>query len=162
MHLDEQDKQLILATQSGLPLSVTPYADLATQLRLSEQEVLQRLQAMQDKGIIRRIAVVPNHYRIGYRYNAMSVWDVDDHLADELGTKVGQLAAVSHCYLRPRYRPEWPYNLFAMLHGQQQQDVEIHVQHIQQILGTYCHSHELLYSERILKKTGLRLQPNRS
>ena len=60
---------------------------------------------------------MPNHYRLGFRANGMTVWDVDDARVDELGEQVGALAFVSHCYRRPRALPDWPYNLFAMVHG---------------------------------------------
>ncbi len=72
---------------------------------------------MQARGVIRRVALAPNHYALGMVANGMSVWDVDDAQAEELGAKVGALDFVSHCYLRPRARPQWPYNLFAMIHG---------------------------------------------
>jgi len=75
------------------------------------------MKSMQDSGVIRRIAAVPNHYSLGYKANGMPVWDVPDERVSELGQKVGQLDFVSHCYHRPRYLPEWPYNLFAMVHA---------------------------------------------
>jgi DNA-binding Lrp family transcriptional regulator len=77
-----------------------------------------RLQRMLDTGVIRRIGAVPNHYAIGYTANGMSVWDVDDARIDELGARVGALEFVTHCYRRPRRLPDWPYNLFAMVHSQ--------------------------------------------
>jgi len=112
---------------------------------------------MKDIGLIRRIAAVPNHYAIGYTANGMSVWDVADVQVDALGRQVGALAFVSHCYRRPRHLPEWPYNLFAMVHGRSRDEVETQVRVIADVLGTACRAHEVLYSTRILKKTGLRL-----
>ncbi|MEN8261083.1 MAG: AsnC family transcriptional regulator, partial [Pseudomonadota bacterium] len=114
---DETDRRIIQATQAGLPLTPRPYHALAEQLGLPADDVMARMQAMQEKGIIRRIGAVPNHYKLGYRYNGMSVWDVPDGRADELGEKIGKLDFVSHCYRRPRHPPDWPYNLFAMVHG---------------------------------------------
>ena len=112
---------------------------------------------MQATGIIRRIAVIPNHYRIGYQANGMSVWDVPDERIAELGDRVGALDFVSHCYHRPRRLPAWPYNLFAMVHGRERDEVEDKVQAIAELLGEAARAHEVLYSTRILKKTGLRL-----
>ena len=112
---------------------------------------------MLARGIIRRIAAVPNHYALGYRYNGMSVWDVDDSSITSCGREVGALEFVSHCYHRPRHLPEWPYNLFAMVHARSQAAVEAEIEKIAAVLGSRCRSHAVLYSTRILKKTGLRL-----
>ena len=154
--LDATDRAIIDATQAGLPLTPEPYQALAEQLGLSADEIMRRLQAMQDKSIIRRIAAVPNHYKLGYRYNGMTVWNVPDEQIDELGAKVGQLDFVSHCYHRPRHLPDWPYNLFAMVHGKSQEEADKQVKQIADILGPYDLGHEVLYSTRILKKTGFR------
>lgn len=156
--LDAIDRQLIVATQSGLPLTPAPYADIATRLNISEAEALQRLRALQEHGVIRRIGVVPNHYKLGYRFNGMSVWDVDDAQIDQLGQQVGDLPFVSHCYRRPRHLPDWPYNLFAMVHGKTREEADQQVATIRKLLGSACRGSDVLFSQRILKKTGLRLQ----
>ena len=153
----EIDRQLVLATQGGLPLVSRPYDELARQLGIAADEVQQRLAAMLADGRIRRIGAVPNHYAIGYIANGMSVWDVADERIDELGAQVGALSFVTHCYRRPRRLPEWPYNLFAMVHGGSREAVEDDVAKIAALLGDTCRGHEILYSSRILKKTGLRL-----
>jgi siroheme decarboxylase len=157
MTLDAIDRKLINATQSGLPLTPAPYAEVASWLGLSEGEVIARMSAMLDKGIIRRIALAPNHYALGMMANGMSVWDVDDAEAVELGAKVGALDFVSHCYLRPRALPDWPYNLFAMIHGTTRDEVERKRSDIATLLGASNRGNDILYSTRILKKTGLRL-----
>lgn len=158
MNIDATDRALIAATQGGLPLVAAPYAALGEVTGLPEAEVISRLSAMQDAGIIRRIAVAPNHYRLGMVANGMSVWDVSDNVAEDLGTKVGALPFVSHCYLRPRARPDWPYNLFAMIHGTDRAEVEAKRGDIAAVLGKDCAAGDILYSTRILKKTGLRLK----
>jgi len=112
---------------------------------------------MVDTGAIRRIAAIPNHYAIGYRANGMSVWDVEDSRVDELGQRLARSGLVSHCYLRSRDLPHWPYNLFAMVHGRDRTEVETKLRQIAMILGEAVRAHEVLYSSRILKKTGLRL-----
>lgn len=154
--LDELDRRLIAATEAGLPLVPKPYDALAEQLGVSPVEVRRRLGGMLTMGIIRRIGVVPNHYALGYRANAMTVWDVDDARVAELGARVGALDCVSHCYRRPRHPPRWPYNLFAMVHGHDRAEVEAQVPRIAAVLGSASRGHDLLYSRRILKKTGLR------
>ena len=156
--LDAIDRRIIVATQAGLPLVAEPYAAIAAQLELQTDEVLQRIAALQAGGVIRRIAAVPNHYALGYRANGMSVWNVTDDRIAELGRQVGGLDYVSHCYQRPRHLPLWPYNLFAMVHGRGREDVEEKVGAIADLLGSHCRGHEVLYSKRILKKTGLRIK----
>ena len=155
--IDEIDRQLIVLTQTGLPLTPQPYADLATQLGITATEVLARLHAMLVHGVIRRIGAVPNHYKLGYRANGMSVWDVDDDKLIALGEQIGQLPFVTHCYQRPRHLPMWPYNLFAMVHAHTRDEAMAHVAQIQSLLGGACRGHNVLFSSRILKKTGLRL-----
>ena len=112
---------------------------------------------MLDDGMIRRIGAVPNHYALGYKANGMTVWDVVDERIDELGELIGKLDFVSHCYQRPRHLPDWNYNLFAMVHGHDRIETEQKAQQIAVLLGDACRAHEILYSTRILKKTGLRI-----
>jgi DNA-binding Lrp family transcriptional regulator len=155
--LDAIDRQIIVATQSGLPRVARPYHAIAAQIGVAAEEVMRRLQRMLETGIIRRIGAVPNHYALGYKANGMSVWDVPDERVHELGKKVGALDFVSHCYQRPRHLPAWPYNLFAMVHGRDRDEVEAKVRAIAELLGAADRGHTVLYSTRILKKTGLRI-----
>jgi len=155
---DEVDRTIISSTQAGLPLVNCPYQAIADITRCTtSQDVKQRLQNMLSSGIIRRIGTVPNHYRLGLKANGMTVWDVADEQAIELGNRIGQLDFVSHCYLRPRHLPVWRYNLFAMLHGHTRDEVNAKTEHIASLLGNSCAAHETLFSTAVLKKTGLRL-----
>ncbi|QNP48813.1 siroheme decarboxylase subunit beta [Diaphorobacter aerolatus] len=158
MALDEFDRALIAATQSGLPLLTRPYDAVGAMLGVSGERVQERLAQMLVQGLIRRIGAVPNHYRLGYLANGMSVWDIDDARVSEFGRIVAALPEVSHCYRRPRHLPTWPYNLFAMLHGQSREHVQAQADHIASLLGDACRSRDILYSTAILKKTGLRLK----
>jgi DNA-binding Lrp family transcriptional regulator len=155
--VDALDRRLIVATQAGLALTPRPFDALAQQLGVSVEEVMARLRAMQRRGVIRRIGAVPNHYALGFRANGMSVWDVPDERVAELGAAIGALAFVSHCYHRPRHPPHWPYCLFAMVHGRSRDQVEAQVGAIAERLGDAVRDYRVLYSTRILKKTGLRL-----
>lgn len=157
MSIDATDRKIIAATAGGLPMAAAPYAEVGGWLGLDEAEVIARMTAMQAAGVIRRVALAPNHYALGMVANGMSVWDVADDQALALGAKVGALEFVSHCYLRPRALPDWPYNLFAMLHGTSRAEVEAKRAEVAGLLGEAAHGHEILYSTRILKKTGLRL-----
>ena len=155
--LDAIDRRIVKATQAGLPLTPQPYAEVAEVIGLTESEVIARIAAMQERGIIRRIAIAPHHYALGMTANGMSVWDVDDDRISDLGAAVGALSFVTHCYQRPRALPHWPYNLFAMLHGSGRDEVEAKRREVQAMLGDACRASDILYSTRILKKTGLRL-----
>jgi DNA-binding Lrp family transcriptional regulator len=155
--VDAIDRRLILATQSGLPLVARPYQQLAEQVGIAPEEVMARLARMLDSGVIRRIGAVPNHYAIGYTANGMSVWDVPDERIDELGARIGALDFVTHCYHRPRKLPEWPYSLFAMVHGTSRAEVQAKVAEIAALLGADCRAFDVLFSTSILKKTGLRI-----
>lgn len=158
MSIDSTDRRIIAATQAGLPLVPQPYASVAQDLGLDENELCNRLRAMQDSGVIRRVAVAPNHYALGMLANGMSVWNIDDAQVAKLGAQVGALDYVSHCYERPRALPDWPYNLFAMIHGSNRDEVEAKRQEVAALLGGACRDNDILYSTRILKKTGLRLR----
>ena len=150
------DADLVRALQGGLPLVPRPYHAVAEALGAAPGEVMGRLATMLEDGRVRRIGAVPNHYALGYTANGMSVWDVEDAALAELGPAVGALPFVSHCYRRPRRPPEWRYNLFAMVHGRTRAEVEAKVAEIAALLGARCRAHEVLYSTRILKKSGLR------
>ncbi len=155
--LAQLDRRIVLATQAGLPLDARPYHWLASELGVQADVLMERFRVMLDEGRIRRIGVVPNHYRLGYSANGMSVWDVPGEDIKAIGKQVGELDIVSHCYHRPRHLPNWPYNLFAMLHGHSQEEVRNKVEQIAQLLGDKARRHDVLFSTRILKKTGLRI-----
>lgn len=153
---DDLDRRLVIATQAGLPLVPRPYDLLAEQLGVSPAEVKARLAAMLASGRIRRIGAVPNHYAIGYTANGMAVFDIDDAHIDACGERLGALAQVSHCYHRPR-QPGWPYNLFAMCHGDHRDAVRADVALLREQLGSACRGHDVLFSTAMLKKSGVRI-----
>jgi len=86
----------------------------------------------------------------------MTVWDIEDDQVDALGERMGALDFVSHCYRRPRHLPMWPYNLFAMVHGRDRDQVLTTTEHLRALVDGHCRGHRILFSEGILKKTGLR------
>ena len=158
MPLDATDRVIIEALQAGLPLVAAPYAQVAEVLGLSEADLMARLEAMKESGVIRRIAAAPNHYKLGMTANGMTVWDIEDARIAELGAIVGALPFVTHCYERPRALPDWPYNLFAMVHGSSPEEVEQKRAEIAEILAPGLRGSDVLLSTKILKKTGLRLR----
>lgn len=155
--MDKLDRAIIAATQAGLPLTERPYEQVAQETGSDEATVMARMEAMQASGIIRRIGAVPNHYVLGFRGNGMSVWEVPEDRIQACGEMVGALDFVSHAYHRPKHPPLWNYNLFAMVHGRDRDEVMRKVGEIAALLGEDDLGHEVLFSTRILKKTGLRL-----
>lgn len=151
------DRDIVQATQAGLPLAPQPYHVIAEQVGITPEEVMLRLQAMKTHGVIRRIGAVPNHYALGYQANGMTVWDVLNEKVDDLGAMIGKLDFVSHCYRRPRRLPGWRYNLFAMVHAHDRAEVKERADQIAELLGVNCRARTILYSTQILKKTGLRI-----
>lgn len=150
-------RRIVVALQEGLPVSRYPYRDLAYELNMEERDLVAAIEAMLEQGAIRRIGVVPNHYALGYSHNLMVVWDVQDDMLEELGPELGALDFVSHCYQRPR-RPGWSYNLFTMVHGRSEDEVQAKIAILKQQVGAAYRDHTALKSTRILKKTGLRLR----
>lgn len=160
--LNPAQAALIRASQQGLAIEPQPYQKLAHELGVPEAYVLEQFQTMLSQGQIRRIAAVPNHYALGYVANGMCVWDIADSALESVGHWLGSQTGVSHCYRRPRHLPEWPYNLFAMLHGKNHETVRAQAQtisaEIQQRFPDALRDRDILFSTAILKKTGLRLR----
>jgi DNA-binding Lrp family transcriptional regulator len=156
--LTEDERRLLLTIQEGLPLTPQPYAALADQLGASEEHVMEIVRSLLARGVVKRLAAVPNHYALGIRANGMSVWDVPDDQVSEIGAKLGNMPEVSHCYRRPRRPPSWPYNLFAMVHGYSRREVRAAVRRIAQELGMERVPRDIIFSTRILKKRGTRVR----
>ena len=152
--LDDIDQALITLIQRGLPLTPTPYADIGQKLKLDEAEVIQRIQKLDDDNVIKRLGVVVRHHELGYKANAMTVWNIPDELVSELGPCMGQFDFVTLCYRRPRRLPEWPYNLFTMIHGKDREDVLANIK----LLAERCNldnvEHKVLFSTRRFKQRG--------
>lgn len=155
---DELDRALIAATQAGLSLVSEPYHQVAGQCGVTVETVIERFQAMQRRGWIRRIGLACNHHRLGLKGNGMSVWDVPDDKLCLVGNTLSELDFVTHCYARPRHPPAWPYNLFVMVHGPDRSAVMEKIRILERIIGKRQRGHLVLHSTRILKKTGLRIK----
>ncbi|MCP4076956.1 MAG: Lrp/AsnC family transcriptional regulator [Gammaproteobacteria bacterium] len=151
------ERKIIAASQAGLPLVSKPYELLARQLDSDTKSIMNSFDALLKNGTMRRIGAVPNHYKLGLRGNGMTVWDVPDELVSEIGEKIGSMGFVSHCYQRPRHLPDWPYNLFAMVHGADKDQAINKLQEMEAELYPYNFRHDVLFSSAILKKSGLRI-----
>jgi len=154
--LQETDRQLIAAIQGGLPLVEEPYRAVAEEIGLTEQEVIDRIRVLREEGVIKRLGVVVRHHELGYRANAMVVWNVPDEQVSVLGECMGRFDFVTLCYRRRRYLPEWPYNLYCMIHGSSRDDVLDHVQQLVSECDLSEVTHEVLFSRRRFKQNGAR------
>jgi DNA-binding Lrp family transcriptional regulator len=146
--ISPEEKRLVAAVTSGLPLVAAPYAAIAAQLGITEGEVIALLAKMLDEGRIRRIGAVIRHRRLGYAANAMAVWDVPDALVSEVGRRVAVDRAVTLCYVRARALPEWPYNLYCMIHGRERGRVLAELRRLRRSFGLEPYPHAVLFSTR--------------
>ncbi len=159
--LTPDERDLVVEIQGGLPITETPYADVAEALGTDVEWVLRTIKRFDAAGKIRRVGVVPNHYALGYTENGMTVWDVPDGKLDVVGPEVAGLDFVTHCYERPRHEGVWPYNFFAMTHGRSDEESQRRIQQVKQTMDRHwdvgSDDWDSLFSTEILKKTGIRL-----
>jgi DNA-binding Lrp family transcriptional regulator len=158
--LSERERVLIAALQSGLPFVSRPYAAIGKKINMSEKEVIEHLASWQTDGTIRRMGVIVRHHELGYRANAMVVWNIPDVRVQEVGRLLGDQSVVTLCYQRPRRLPDWPYNLFCMIHGQDRDVVLGHVKALAGLLSEQCDlpdvEYKVLFSRRRFKQRGAR------
>jgi DNA-binding Lrp family transcriptional regulator len=155
--LDAADRRLVAALEDGLPLLTRPYAALAARAGLDERAVIDRLAQWLDEGVIRRFGVVVRHHELGYRANAMVVWDVPDERAPAFGCALAATEGVTLAYRRTRHLPEWPYNLYCMLHGVDRGPVWERLDVISRDIGLATFPRAVLFSRTRFKQTGARV-----
>jgi DNA-binding Lrp family transcriptional regulator len=159
---DPMDLALVHAVQDGLPLVSRPYAEIGGRIGLAEAEVRARLARLLERGDIRRLGVVVRHRELGYRANAMVVWDIPDRRVAELGRLIGAQPCVNLCYRRPRRPPQWNYNLFCMIHGQSRDGVLANLSSLVERCGLDDVEHQALFSRRRFKQRGARYSDQRA
>ncbi|ABC31124.1 Transcriptional regulator [Hahella chejuensis KCTC 2396] len=147
-------ERLRTALQEGLPLSPRPYLILAEQSGLSEQEVIDALRTWEQSHLTRRFGIVINHHKIGYTSNAMVVWRVAEEEVNRLGAEISRTGLVSLCYQRKPHGPEWPYNLYCMLHGKSREEVLRRLQRLKAQCGLQETPCAVLFSLRQYKQCG--------
>ncbi len=160
--LTPDERDLVIEIQGGLPITLTPYADVAETLGVETEWVVRTIKRFNEEGKIRRVGVIPNHYALGYTENGMTVWNVPDELLETVGPEVAALEFVTHCYERPRHESVWPYNFFAMTHGRTEAESDRRIRRIKAIMDEHWDvgddDWDSLFSTEILKKTGIRLE----
>lgn len=155
---DARDFALLAEIQTGLPLSPRPYRDIGLLLDMSEAEVIERLRALQRGGLIKRLGVIVKHRQLGYRANAMVVWNIPDEQVKALGEQISRSPFVNLCYQRPR-TPEWPYNLYCMIHGKDRDTVLDQLEQLGSDCALQAFDRQILFSRRCFKQRGALYQP---
>ncbi|MCE8052126.1 Lrp/AsnC family transcriptional regulator [Halomonas daqingensis] len=140
--------------ERGLPLTERPWQALAEQCGMSEGEVLGWVGRWQREGLIKRLGLVVRHHALGIRANAMVVWDLPDAAVAEVGRRLAAEPAVTLCYRRPRRLPDWPYNLFCMIHGSRRERVLKALDGIVERHGLHDTPHHVLFSLKAYKQCG--------
>jgi DNA-binding Lrp family transcriptional regulator len=153
------ERALAAALEEGLPLVPQPFAALGARAGLDELGVIDRLAAWQADGLVRRFGVIVRHHELGWRANAMAVWDVPDHEAAGFGRRLAAAEGVTLAYRRARCRPAWPYNLYCMVHGRERGEVEARLRLLDREAGLAGMPHAVLFSRTRFKQTGARYAP---
>jgi len=156
MELSDADHDLVSALADGLTLTERPFLAIGAELGMAEAEVIERVRAMVDCGIIRRFGIIVRHRELGFCANAMAVWDVPDDRVAAMGRRLGEMAEVTLCYRRPRRLPDWPYNLFCMVHGRDRTAVEATIAALAARCRLDGFGHAVLFSSRRFKQGGAR------
>lgn len=152
--MDEVDIRLLRAVQDGLKLTKLPYQELGEEMGMSEDEVIHRLASLVEEGVIRRFAAAIGHRALGIAANAMIVWKVPEADVERIGRIMASFEDVTHCYERTA-RPEWPYNLYTMVHSRSREGCERIASEISKITG--IKDYKMLFSEAEYKKTSARI-----
>ncbi len=154
IQLSTEDRSLIKIVEHGLPVVSRPYAAIAERLETTEQKIVKRLEHLIDIGAIKRYGVVVRHKELGYTANGMVVWNIPDDKVDEMGVCIGRYDCVTLSYRRPRCLPDWPYNLFTMVHGSDRKEVTKKVAEIVDSCSLEGVEHTILFSTRRFKQRG--------
>lgn len=152
VQLSDLEKQVIASIQGDMPIVERPYAGIAEQLGIEEEQLLGILKDLVRRGIIRRFGATLRHQRSGFQSNVMVAWQVDESRIDEVGKIMASFKAVSHCYRRDP-TVEWPYNLYTMVHGKNEDDCKRTAREMAAKSGV--DAYEMLFSKRELKKTSM-------
>jgi DNA-binding Lrp family transcriptional regulator len=153
MHLTEQSRRLIRVLQRDLPIVSQPFAALAAEGTVGEEELIATAKLFRRLGIMRRFSAVLRHRELGFDANAMGVWIVPPDKHDAFGSAAAAFPEVSHCYLRPTYT-DWPYSIFTMIHAKGRDEAASVLSAISAATGITEYSS--LYSTREYKKVRVR------
>ncbi|HEY4096628.1 MAG TPA: Lrp/AsnC family transcriptional regulator [Baekduia sp.] len=150
---DELDKAVIRATQGDLPVVSEPYVDAARELGMTVDALVEHLEGMVERGLLRRVAAILFHRRAGFSANGMGVWKVPEDQVLEAGRRMAAFRGISHCYERPTYA-DWPYQLFTMAHGRSKEECDAILDAVRDEVGC-IEDRATLYSSTEFKKVRL-------
>ncbi len=151
--IDKKDIEIIKIIQESLPCSKTPFKDIAEQVNIDENEVLERIRRMKAAGVIRRFGAILRHQRAGITANGMIVWNIPDEKVEEIGKKFASFKEVSHCYERPK-NEKWPFNVYTMVHGKSREECYKIAEKLSEISG--INDYKILFSEKEFKKSSMK------
>jgi siroheme decarboxylase len=154
--INDCEHNLLAAIQNGFPLTSQPFREIGEELGCSEDSVIATLTDLCNRGVIKRIGVIVRHRELGFKANAMVVWDIPDHAVGEMGKQIGQFDFVTLCYRRRRSPPEWPYNLYCMIHGRERGQVLENIATLENACGLDHSAKQVLFSRRRFKQQGAR------
>jgi len=154
--LSAAEHKLVARTVQGLPLVAEPYAEVGKALGIPQEEVIGGFERMLADGRIRRMGAVIRHRRLGYAANAMVVWDAPDERVTDLGRALAGETSVTLCYRRARSAPDWPYNLYCMVHGRERGRVLAEIERLTATLGLDTCPRAVLFSERCFTQRAAR------
>ncbi|MDQ6775252.1 MAG: Lrp/AsnC family transcriptional regulator [Actinomycetota bacterium] len=149
---DDFDKAVIRALQGDMPVIPEPYAPAAAALGMTQERLLEHLEGMGERKLLRRVAAILYHRRAGFSANGMGVWRVPDEEIAELGPQMAAFRGISHCYQRPTYA-DWPYSVFTMAHGRSKEECDAILDSIAESTGV--EDRATLYSSTEFKKIRL-------
>jgi DNA-binding Lrp family transcriptional regulator len=152
IEFSETEKRILKKVQGDLPDSATPFADIAAELGIETGQVLDLVRKLKESGAIRRFGATLRHQKAGYGKNAMVAWKIPEERVDEIGPKMAEQEEISHCYIRRTY-PEWRFNLYTMIHGRNEGDVDKVVERLSRELS--LDEYDKLESIEELKKTSM-------
>lgn len=155
--ITREDRLLLNAIEDGLPLVSRPYEAIALQIGSNEGAVIERLGNLLDRGIVKRLGLIVRHRKLGFTANAMVVWDIAADKVDQVGEKFAGQPFVTLCYRRDRRPPDWPYNLFCMIHGRSRSVVLGQIDELKGLAGETMPPMDILFSARAFKQRGARL-----
>jgi DNA-binding Lrp family transcriptional regulator len=148
------DRDLLQALTRGLAIQPRPFAVLAYEVGRSETDVLERIGALSDAGIVTRIGVILRHRALGWRSNAMVVWQVPGEDIDRAGVSLAAAQGVTLCYQRRTDPARWPYNLYCMIHARSRSEALTTLGRAAAEAGIAGLPHRVLFSVRCFKQTG--------
>ncbi len=150
--VDDIDKKIIQMSQGDLPVDPRPFAALAQEVGITEEEVVGRIKLLKERGVIRRFGATLRHQEAGFNANAMVAWKVPEDKINEAGKTMADFREVTHCYQR-RTEKDWAYNMYTMIHGDSKEECYQIARKISEKTG--IKDYLLLFSEKEFKKTSM-------